>query len=264
MEQVKSLLKAREKRLAQLKNKKEEELRTAPDGTLRICCNGDRIQYYQRTDPKDTNGSYLREEDYDRARRLAQKDYDQKILQAVEKEQKVIQRFLRDYPDKNVEQVYESLHRERQKLVEPILEPEEKYIQRWEAVQYEGKGFEKNVPEFYTEKGERVRSKSELIIADLLYKEGVPYRYEYPLYLNGLGRIYPDFTVLNTKERKELHWEHLGMMDDAEYAENALRRIAVYEKNGIFPGENLILTHETRKNPLDQKIIKMMIANYLK
>ena len=109
-----------------------------------------------------------------------------------------------------------------------------------------------------------MRSKSELIIADLLYKEGVPYRYEYPLYLNGLGRIYPDFTVLNTKERKELHWEHLGMMDDAEYAENALRRIAVYEKNGIFPGENLILTHETRKNPLDQKIIKMMIANYLK
>ena len=54
------------------------------------------------------------------------------------------------------------------------------------------------------------------------------------------------------------------MMDDAEYADRALRKLAGYEKNGIFPGENLILTYETRKTPLDQRIIKIMIEHYLK
>ena len=48
------------------------------------------------------------------------------------------------------------------------------------------------------------------------------------------------------------------------YVENAIRKIASYEQNGIFPGENLILTYETKKNPLNQKVIKMMIQRYLK
>ena len=36
-----------------------------------------------------------------------------------------------------------------------------------------------------------------------------------------------------------------------------------YEKNGIYPGENLILTFETQQNVLDFKIIKEMIDRYL-
>ena len=67
---------------------------------------------------------------------------------------------------------------------------------------------------FYTSKGERVRSKSEVIIADVLNREGVPYRYEYPIYIKGIGKIYPDFTVLNIGIRKEMIWDHFGMMDD--------------------------------------------------
>lgn len=112
-------------------------------------------------------------------------------------------------------------------------------------------------------KGERVRSKSELIIADILSKEGVPYRYEYPLYLRGMGRIYPDFTVLNITKREEVFWEHFGMMDDPVYAEGAIKKIATYEQNGIFPGENLILTYEARKNPINQKLVRSLIEHYL-
>ena len=131
-------------------------------------------------------------------------------------------------------------------------------------VKYRGKEFYEGVPEFYTTKGERVRSKSELIIADLLEKEGVPYRYEYPIYLKGLGKIYPDFTVLNVRKRKTIYWEHLGMMDDSEYVDRALKKIATYEQNGIFPGENLVLTYETRTNPINQKMVMLMIQHYLK
>ena len=264
MEQVKKLLEERKKYLSHLKEEKEKAIMKVPEGSLRICSHGNRTQYYQRTDPKDFNGTYIREENFQIAQKLAQKDYDKKILNTIEKELKTIQKYLSNYPQTNVEQIYDTLHKERQKLIVPVLEPENQYVSGWEAVQYEGKGFKDNTPEFYTARGERVRSKSELIIADLLYKEAIPYRYEYPIHFNGIGKIYPDFILLNVKKRKELYWEHLGMMDDAIYVEKALHKIAIYEQNGIFPGEKLILTYETRKNPLNQKIINLMIQRYLK
>ena len=50
--------------------------------------------------------------------------------------------------------------------------------------------------EIYTERGERVRSKSEKIIADKLFLQNIPYHYERPIYLKGFGMVYPDFCCL--------------------------------------------------------------------
>lgn len=264
MEKIKNLLKAREEALLSIKKSKEKELASAPNGTLRICSHGNRTQYYRREDPKDFNGVYIREKDVDIAKKLAQKEYNKKLLYAVEKELKVIRRFLTNYPLINVEQLYERLSKERQKLIEPITDSEDIFVKKWESVEYRGKGFLEGTPELYTSKGERVRSKSEVIIADTLEREGIPYRYENPIYLNGVGKIYPDFTVLNVKERKEIYWEHLGMMDDPEYVEKAIKKISSYERNDIFPGDQLILTYETRNLPINQKMIMLMIERYLK
>ena len=52
-------------------------------------------------------------------------------------------------------------------------------------------------------------------------------------------------------------------MDNPEYARAAIRKIECYKKNGIYPGENLILTFETQQNVLDFKIIEEMIDRYL-
>ncbi|MBQ9321830.1 MAG: hypothetical protein IJ239_05705, partial [Eubacterium sp.] len=71
------------------------------------------------------------------------------------------------------------------------------YIRNWLDIQYPKKGFSEEGPEFYTSKGERVRSKSEVIIADTLARMGVPYRYEFPIRFSGTGTFHPDFTVLN-------------------------------------------------------------------
>lgn len=264
MEQMKDLLKEREEYLLQLKSEKEKALEMAPEGLLRICNGRNRTQYYQRTDPKDFNGIYIKEKDISLAKGLAQKDYDQKILRAVEKELESIKKYLANYPERNIEQVYESLHKKRQEFIVPIRETDEQYIQKWKAVEYEGKGFAEETPEFYTSRGERVRSKSEWMIADLLEKEGIPYRYEYPIYLRGIGKIYPDFTVLNVRKRKEMYLEHFGMMDNSAYAEKAVKKIQTYEQNGIFPGEDLLITYETGKSPINQKVIKRMIQRYLK
>ena len=60
--------------------------------------------------------------------------------------------------------IYQKMHCERQKLIEPVYVPEDLFVKNWEAVTYEGKGFDVSAPEFYTAKNERVRSKSEWIL----------------------------------------------------------------------------------------------------
>ena len=54
------------------------------------------------------------------------------------------------------------------------------------------------------------------------------------------------------------------MMDDPDYVEKAIRKIAIYEQNEIYLGENLIATFETRKNPMNQKIAGSIINRILK
>ena len=264
MNQIKNLLEERVNQLQQLKQEKEKALTKVPEGGLRICKHGSRVQFYHRSVPGDFNGVYIKEKDIELAKQLAQKDYDKKVLSSVEQELHALKKYESCCPKKSAEEIYESLHVERQKIITPIMETDAEYIQKWEQESYYGKEFQKETPEFYTSKGERVRSKSEIIIADMLSKEGIPYRYEYPIYLRGVGRIYPDFTVLRVQTRQEVFWEHLGMMDDPVYLENAIKKIVAYEQNGIFPGDNLLLTYETKKNVINQRLIKSMIEHYLK
>ena len=72
---------------------KEKSLAEAPEGSLRLCQHGDKIQYYHRNNPKDFNGVYIKEKDRELAKQLAQKDYDKKVLTCAEKELNAIDKF---------------------------------------------------------------------------------------------------------------------------------------------------------------------------
>jgi hypothetical protein len=237
--------------------------KNSPQGMLRINHTNGRIQFYYREKTTDNNGRYIPLSEMTFIRKLAQKDYNEKVLKAAEKELMGIDGYLKYLPQYRAEDIYTNLACERQALVTPFFETDEMFRERWESVSYERKGFPDDFPEFLTDRGERVRSKSELIIANLLAKAGVPYRFEYPLYLKGLGLIHPDFMVLNLRLRREFFWEHRGMMDDPGYVENAIRRENCYHLNGFYPGDRLILTSETKASPLNVRQIKEVIEHYL-
>ena len=93
-----------------------------------------------------------------------------------------------------------------------------------------------------------LRSKSEVFIDQALFMNNIPYRYECKLVLNG-NNIYPDFTLLHPVTGKILYWEHFGMMDDFKYAQKALNKIELYNRAGIIPGIDLIMTFETDNKP---------------
>lgn len=155
------------------------------------------------------------------------------------------------------------LHTQRQLLVTPIEPIWEKELARWYDSEYHGKEFYEGTAEIVTEKGERVRSKSEKILADYFYRNNILYQYEKPLYLKGYGTLYPDFTFLSKKTRKEIYWEHEGMMDKPEYAKSAVKKIESYQRNGIHLGERLILTFETELTVLNSQIVEELVEKYL-
>lgn len=248
--------------LIEERDRKKKEVSRAPIGSVRIDASKSNAQFFYRENSKSKAGIYIPQNNVAFARSLIQKDYDQKVLQSIEQEIKAIEKYLSSLPKLGAEEIFETLHQERQKLVTPIRETDEQYIKRWVETPFQSKEIDDTVPPLFTEKGERVRSKSEMIIADILHRENIPYRYECPIWLKGLGKVHPDFTALNIKKRKEIYWEHLGMMDSPEYAEMALNRIATYEKNEIVLGDNLIITWETKKSPLNQNSIRRIIKRY--
>ena len=60
-----------------------------------------------------------------------------------------------------------------------------------------------------------------------------------------------------------VYWEHLGLLDDPEYIARNLEKIDCYEENGIFLGDNLIITRETSEKPLNMKQVRRLIEHYL-
>lgn len=250
--------------LQNLVEKKKVEVVRAPRGLINIAHSGNRVQYYFKQSSKDRVRKYLNKNQAALIKSLCQKDYDERVLDTAERELNHLKRLQNLYKKGICEDVYGKIMSERKKWIIPIELSDEDFILEWLNKDYPSKGFRDNTPEYYTDNGERVRSKSEILIANALKKHSVPYRYEAPLYLNGYGTIHPDFTVLNVKERKEYYWEHLGKMDEPEYIEQALQRIAAYEKNDIFPGDKLILSHETFKYPINSRNIEKIISKYLK
>ena len=111
-----------------------------------------------------------------------------------------------------------------------------------------------------TARGELVRSKSEVIIADRLFAHGLDYTYEPELELEGKIKR-PDFSVLDGDTGIKWYWEHCGMMNDPFYKKNWEDKKEFYRKNGIVEGKNLIVTFDDEKGGLDSYKIDQLIID---
>lgn len=262
MEGLRNLLLEEQHKLESIMRETKARLNKAPKGSLRLSTSHNHIQYYCCTDKKKS-GDYISKENKALAQQLAQKSYDEKVLRLAEKRYSQIQRLVIDYADDELENIYLKEHPQRRELICPVEQPWEQRVNEWKSKEYKGKDFVEGTPIILTEKGERVRSKSEKIMADFFHRKGIAYKYECPLYLKGMGTIYPDFTLLSKKTGAEIYWEHNGKCDDPAYAKDMVRKINTYESNGIFPGERLILTYETEQTILNTGKIEQLVNRYL-
>ena len=252
-------LKQKQTEFLNLAKRLQDYIKTAPKEKLRSRKKGSHYQYYLEKNKKRT---YIAKKNIETARKIAQRDYYQKLLPGLLKNLKAMQHFSKEYNTTSLEQSYTNLSAARKQLVEPIFIDDETYASQWQAKNYERK---KDPPDggLMTNKDEVVRSKSEVIIANLLKDKKVPYHYEYPVQLYNGNIIHPDFFCLNKRTRQEFYWEHCGMMDDLTYTTNLTQRISDYSKTGIIPGKNLILTFETARTPIETKAVERMIEVFL-
>ena len=109
--------------------------------------------------------------------------------------------------------------------------------------------------------GEVFRSKSEAMIAMCLRERGIPYRYECALTLNG-EKFYPDFTIRHPRTGRIYYYEHLGKMDDPKYISDNIPKLSIYAMNGIAPGIDLIMSFETKMEPLNVYTIECLLDQY--
>ncbi|QRK05245.1 AAA family ATPase [Archangium violaceum] len=107
-----------------------------------------------------------------------------------------------------------------------------------------------------TQKGHLVRSKSELVIANLLFQLDIPYEYE--RVCEGTaepGRLRPDFSFV-TPDGDLVLWEHLGMMDRTDYRRGWEWKRGWYQRNGFMVGKTLFTSQEDARGGLDSAALE--------
>lgn len=246
------------------------EKENAPKGSLRISKSRNKIPRYYHIYTDESTGA-IRDQYISKKKnrtlieRLAQKQY-LKALEPVLEQELIHLKKLKDYYSQDRKgQVYDNLSEERKEMITPFfLSAEEKFL-RWRNEKYPVNEEYAEYLRYETDRGELVRSKSELIIANLLYqeREHLHYRYEDVLELKkSRMTVHPDFTIMSKEKGTLIYWEHAGKVDDPRYSDEFVRKVNAYIKEDILPGKNLIITYETTAVPLNVDIVRRMIHRY--
>ncbi|WP_022759788.1 hypothetical protein [Butyrivibrio sp. AD3002] len=236
---------------------RKKRLKSAPAGSLRIVKKKHCSQYYLGG-KNNIKGTYISKSEMPLIRALAQKKYDKKYVSAAEAELKGIQKFINSNPGKTAT-IVSSFPGELRDTLDYAEMTVKDYYETWQALPFTAKKNHENITLHLTRRGEHVRSKSEELIANALFRHGIPYKYECPVSLfNGEIR-HPDFTILHPHAGNVVYWEHLGMLDKPQYVEDNILKFRDYEKSGIQLGKNLLVTYENSKSPLNSMIVENFI-----
>ena len=272
MKNVLTAIKTRQEELSVLIDNLESSISKRDQGTLlRSTINGT-IRFYEKRDT-DSKRIYLGTNKNQVLKDLAQKQYEERILESAKEELLLLRDCLKtlsefdECHDSKAE--YKMLPEVLQQLVNPNLNYEDDYVIRWRKARFcRGRITENHI--YDTLAKEKVRSKSEALIADRLFNAGIPYRYEQRLEFDSdipgpedMHAYYPDFTILDKRTRKIIYWEHLGKLGDPSYCRDNLPKLHDYMRHGIIQGKNLILTYESTDRPLLTGDIDILINEFL-
>jgi hypothetical protein len=98
-----------------------------------------------------------------------------------------------------------------------------------------------------------VQSKSEAIIANMLFERNIPFQYDVRLHAPDGSFYRPDFVI--QWQGETWYWEHFGMMHDERYRNKREAKLAWYQKHGF--ADRLIETYET--SGFDSQAVRAII-----
>ncbi len=134
-------------------------------------------------------------------------------------------------------------------------------LSAWEKAPYAKSDYRSENRVFMTSRGLMVRSKSEVIIAELLYAYGIPFRYEELRFIDGTAYA-PDFTIMRA-DGSIVYWEHMGKVDSFRYFDRQLSKLRTYYTEGIVLWKNLIITFDDENGLLSAAEIRNKIETMI-
>lgn len=285
-------------KMERLEKEIDDFLKVAPDGCLKWQHKRDKVYYYQQyksqnitqnnilldnmtvTMPGQENSKELVEKklstiiwhrkaikknNMNLAHALARKHYYLSLKLVVKEKLKALRKFVQNYPELEIDTIYDDMCDERKSLVSSIETTVKEKIKQWNEEVYEQNFAYSEGLRYETDQGDMVRSKSEVIIANILYqhRKDILYKYERPLSLQVNGQekvVYPDFTIINIHTGKVMYWEHAGLMDDPHYANDCIWKVNTYTMNNLQLGRDVIFTFESSMKPLEIHVVKKIIS----
>lgn len=235
-------------------------------GYLVVCESRKETNIYKVSD--DGRREYLGKDRQEEIRLLAKKTHYAKMLSAARKERDQIQKCISILSSgsgiTDIDEVYPSLSSVIRRTEGPFSITDYGYVAQWlKKYNYLRNNRQLN-GQNKTLKGEFVKSKSEVIIADRLTYYGIPYVYEIATATDVFVDMrLPDFLVLNKRTREEFYWEHLGKMGDPQYALRNQIKMEQFAKQGIIMGKNLIVSMESGDRPLSTEYVDSVIKTLL-
>ena len=236
----------------------QEQLCQLPEGKLNCVHNGNRIKWFHSDGHSQT---YIPKTQKEYAKQLAMRTYLTKLEKDDENELEAIDFYLRHSAENRRKVLRLVADPAYQELLEPYFRPESKEFLSWANSPYNKNNKYPEQLKYKTCKNEYVRSKSEALIAMVLYMNKIPYRYECELKLGDVI-VYADFTIRHPRTGELFYWEHFGMMDVPKYSRSVAEKIVLYMQNHIQPNMQLITTYETNEQPLDTGRIQELINTY--
>jgi len=254
-----------EERLCAIQAEMEEiraRLKALPDGELRYYINGGSMRYFRKITEESGKKKrvYLNRGQRELAGQLAEKRYLTERMRDLAHEMKALHAYRRHYGGVDHARLLLEKADVYRELLHEKFRPVSEELAAWAEGNYTSTLEKKENLNVKSPRG-FVRSKSESMIAWELYEKKVPYHYEEDHFISGTV-LHPDFTIRHPETGKVFLWEHFGLMDNPQYARNALLKVQTYISAGYVPMMNLIVTSETASEPLDMELVKMLVRHF--
>ena len=258
-----------------LRDRFKTELELAPEGRLLHQMQGSHLQFIY-SDSKD--GKRIRRginRDVELIKALAKKEFDSKAYEILSHNIAVIEDALNLQIPFDPYQILKSMTQAYALLPEqyffdrktdfPLADSRDedlmakikKHEEWWKKPYEEYWGYPEKKTKL-TSKGQYVRSVSELLIAEELYKYSIPFHYEEELKV-GMKTYAPDFTFEGGDYRM-FYLDYMGMMSNAKYAKKNFLKLDDYYDIGLIPGDNLIVAFNS-SGIMNVGVIEAIIQN---
>lgn len=237
----------------------QSELAEYPSGRLLCARDKKHMKWYLR----DSSGlRYIYKNDRPFAEKMAYKRFLEAKLDGFESEKRAVQAYLNQ--SRNINEIQSDFYSSNSNYLDLLansVQSSSDYAKEWVSLAYHSCPYKIEQKTCPADGGLMVRSKSESLIASKLFHAGIPFRYECELILPN-AVYYPDFTILKPKTNTVVYHEHFGIMDNADYVQHVAEKIINYEMAGIFLGQNLTATFETKQYKLRSDEVDLLINKW--